>query len=69
MYGVRTAVLKRQVRRSIDRFPNDFMFKMTMDEFDNLRCIFGTSNRGGTRYLPMAFSSRIPRSHARIDFR
>lgn len=58
LYGVETKVLKRQVRRNIDRFPDDFMFEMTPDEITNLRCHFGTSSWGGTRYLPMAFTEQ-----------
>ena len=56
LYRVETKQLKRAVRRNIDRFPKDFMFLLTKDEFDNLRSNFGTSSWGGTRYLPMAFT-------------
>ncbi len=58
LYGVETKILKRQVRRNIDRFPKDFMFELTLDEITNLRCHFGTSSWGGTRYLPMAFTEQ-----------
>jgi hypothetical protein len=90
LYGVETKYLKRQVKRNIDRFPEDFMFELSIVEFENLRCQFGTSklneanflrsqfatskaedseivdieaknsteNRGGTRYLPMAFTEQ-----------
>lgn len=57
MYGVDTAQLKRAVRRNIQRFEgNDFMFELTKDEL--LRCQNGISKggRGGTRYLPYAFT-------------
>lgn len=37
LYGVETKVLKRQVPRNIERFPDDFMFELTMEEFENLR--------------------------------
>ncbi|MGH8856653.1 MAG: ORF6N domain-containing protein [Polaromonas sp.] len=37
------------------RFPPDFMFSLTQEEFDSLRSQIATSNRGGRRYLPMAF--------------
>ncbi|MCK4357790.1 MAG: ORF6N domain-containing protein [Candidatus Cloacimonetes bacterium] len=58
LYRVETKQLKRAVRRNIDRFPKDFMFLLTKDEFDNLRSNFGTSSWGGTRYLPMAFTEQ-----------
>ena len=58
MYGVETKQLKRQVKRNIDRFPKDFMFMLTKKEFENLRSQIGTSNWGGTRYMPMAFTEQ-----------
>ncbi len=58
LYQVETKQLKRQVRRNIERFPKDFMFELTKQEHDNLRSQFGTSNRGGTRYVPMAFTEQ-----------
>ncbi len=58
LYQVDTKQLKRQVRRNIDRFPEDFMFELSKEEFDNLRSQFGTSNRGGTRYTPMSFTDQ-----------
>ena len=55
MYGVETKQLKRSVRRNIKRFEgDDFMFELTRDEF--LRCNFGTSSWGGSRYMPFAFT-------------
>jgi hypothetical protein len=56
LYQVETKQLKRAVRRNIERFPVDFMFELTPEEFENLRCHFGTSKRGGTRYVPLAFT-------------
>ena len=44
MYGVETKSLKRAVRRNIQRFPEDFMFEITQQEQNNLRCQNGTSN-------------------------
>ena len=44
MYGVETKQLKRAVRRNIDRFPDDFMFELSDEEFENLRSQFGTSS-------------------------
>ena len=58
LYGVETKQLKRAVRRNIKRFPDDFMFELTKKEFDNLRYQSGTSNWGGPRYLPMAFTEQ-----------
>ena len=43
LYEVETRTLKQAVSRNIDRFPKDFMFKLTYQEFTNLRCQFGTS--------------------------
>ena len=56
LYGIETKQLKRAVRRNIDRFPEDFMFELTSEEFNDLRSQFGTSSWGGARYLSMAFS-------------
>ena len=58
LYGVETKNLKRQVRRNELRFPEDFMFELNDDEFENWRCQFGTSNedRMGLRYKPFAFT-------------
>ncbi len=56
LYGVETKRLKEQVRRNIERFPEDFMFELTKDEIKNLRSQIATSSWGGARYLPMAFS-------------
>lgn len=58
LYGVLTKQLKRAVRRNIKRFPAGFMFELSQEEFDDLRYQFGTSNRGGTRYKPMAFTEQ-----------
>ncbi len=60
LYGVTTKRLNEQVRRNIDRFPQDFMFQLMPKEFDCLRSQFATSNseggRGGRRHLPYAFT-------------
>lgn len=58
LYGVETGQLKRAVRRNIERFPEDFMFVLTRDEFENLRCQIDTSSWGGTRYMPMVFTEQ-----------
>jgi hypothetical protein len=56
LYEVPTKSLNLAVKRNIDRFPVDFMFQLTKEEFDSLRFQNETSKRGGTRYLPYAFT-------------
>lgn len=57
MYGMETKRLKESVKRNIKRFPSDFMFELSKEEFESLRPQFATSNkRGGTRYMPYAFT-------------
>ena len=56
LYGVETGQLNRQVRRNIERFPEDFMFQLSKSEFDNLKCQFGISSWGGRRILPFVFT-------------
>lgn len=58
MYGVFTKALKQAVRRNMDRFPEDFMFEMTEEEFGNWRSQFVTSNslKMGLRYKPFCFT-------------
>ena len=59
LYGVETKVLKQGVKRNIRRFPIDFMFELTQEEFNSLRSQFVTSNkRGGIRYMPFAFTEQ-----------
>ena len=59
LYDVETAQLNRQVKRNIQRFPEDFMFQLTKEEGDFLKCQNGTSNtKGGDRYLPYAFTEQ-----------
>ncbi|OIO07359.1 DNA-binding protein [Candidatus Falkowbacteria bacterium CG_4_9_14_3_um_filter_36_9] len=55
-YGVETKVLNQAVKRNIERFPGDFMFQLTEDEFKNLRSQIVTSNSGGQRYRPYVFT-------------
>ena len=55
LYGLETKRLNEQVRRNMERFPDDFMFQLTKDEYYGLKCHFGISNsRGGDRSLPFA---------------
>ncbi|MCG2725029.1 MAG: ORF6N domain-containing protein [Elusimicrobia bacterium] len=56
LYGVQTGQLTRQVRRNIERFPSDFMFQLTKNEFNDLKCQIGISSWGGTRKLPYVFT-------------
>ena len=58
LYEVDTSQLTRQVKRNLDRFPDDFMFQLTKDEFQNLMCQIGISSWGGTRKLPFAFTEQ-----------
>ena len=58
LYEVDTSQLTRQVRRNIDRFPEDFMFQLTKEEVQNLMCQIGTSSWGGVRKLPYAFTEQ-----------
>lgn len=50
LYGVETKALKRAVKRNLARFPGDFMFELTEEEFENLRYQSGASRWGGRRY-------------------
>ncbi|MBS1528715.1 MAG: ORF6N domain-containing protein [Bacteroidetes bacterium] len=56
LYGIETKRLNEQVARNADRFPNDFMFRLTDEEFANLKSQFATSSWGGRRSLPYAFT-------------
>ena len=59
LYGVQTGILTRAGRRNIDRFPGDFMFRLTNKELTILKCQFGISSRwGGRRYPPYAFTEQ-----------
>ena len=56
LYGVETKRLNEQVKRNIERFPDDFMFQLTKVELINLKSQIATSSHGGVRYLPYAFT-------------
>jgi len=58
LYQVATGNLNLAVRRNTDRFPEDFMFQLTSQEFENLRLQFATSSWGGRRYRPYAFTEQ-----------
>ena len=60
LYGVETGALNRAVKRNPKRFPPDFMFQLTTDESEFLRCQIGISKRGrgGRRFLPYVFTEQ-----------
>ena len=58
LYGVETKVLVQAIKRNIDRFPKDFMFQLTADQYKILRSQFVTSNWGGRRYPPYVFTEQ-----------
>jgi hypothetical protein len=74
LYNVETKVLTQAVKRNLERFPTDFMFQLDEAEWLRLRSRTVASNRGGTRYLPFAFTeqgvamlSSVPRSPRAIQ--
>ncbi|MBL7909589.1 MAG: ORF6N domain-containing protein [Bacteroidia bacterium] len=58
LYGVTTGNLNKSVSRNIKRFPNDFMFQLSNEEFKNLIFQIGTSSWGGTRKAPLVFTEQ-----------
>ena len=60
LYGVLTKNLNKAVKRNIERFPQDFMFQLTKEEYQNLRFQNGTSKstHGGRRFMPYAFTEQ-----------
>jgi hypothetical protein len=58
LYGVETRRLNEQVRRNVEKFPGDFMFQLSDDEFQNLKSQIATSSSkwGGRRKLPLVFT-------------
>jgi len=56
LYEVETRRLNEQVKRNIERFPDDFMFQLTKEEFEHLKSQIATSSWGGRRKLPFAFT-------------
>ena len=59
LYIIETKQLKRQVRRNIERFPDDFMFELSAVEYEILRSQIGTLKQGEhSKYLPMAFTEQ-----------
>ena len=58
LYQVQTKVLNQAVKRNIKRFPSDFMFQLTKEEFLNLKSQFVTSSWGGVRKMPFVFTEQ-----------
>jgi hypothetical protein len=58
LYGVTTRDLNKAVHRNFKRFPDDFMYQLTKEEYSNLMFQIGTSSWGGTRKLPNAFTEQ-----------
>ena len=58
MYQVETKNLNLSVKRNMKRFPSDFMFQLSLEEWNSLRLQIATSKRGGRRYLPYAFTKQ-----------
>ena len=56
LYQVEVKRLNESVKRNLKRFPEDFMFQLTAEEWQNLKSQFATSSWGGTRKLPYAFT-------------
>lgn len=56
LYQVSTKALKQAVKKNLQRFPNDFMFELNIEEWEILRSQFVTSRWGGRRYMPFAFT-------------
>ena len=56
LYGITTGNLNKAVSRNLSRFPEDFMFRLTREEFNSLLFQFGIAKRGGTRNLPRVFT-------------
>jgi len=60
LYGIELRSLNQAVKRNIGRFPSDFMFQLTDDEWNSLRSqiVISKKNRGGRRYAPFAFTEQ-----------
>lgn len=56
LYEIETKVLNPQIKRNLDRFPEDFMFQLTELEFENLKSQIVTSSWGGRKKLPNVFT-------------
>ena len=59
LYGVETKVLNQAVKRNIQRFPEDFMFQLSKDECLRSQIVTSNGGRGGSRYMPYAFTEGV----------
>lgn len=59
LYEVETRILVQAVKRNIGRFPDDFMFQLSKNEFDSLRSQFVIPKKGGRTYLPMSLLKTV----------
>lgn len=68
LYGVETKRLNEQVRRNLERFPSDFMFQLTVNEFEVLKSQFATSKRGsgGKQKQPLVFTENGVAMHSSV---
>ncbi len=71
LYGVETKRLIQQVKRNLQRFPEDFMFQLTKSEAEALRSQIATSKdgRGGRRYAPYVFTEQGVAIEKRLEHR
>jgi len=69
LYGVETRRLNEQVKRNIERFPDDFMFQLSENEYKNLMSQFATSSseHGGIRKMPYVFTEEAPSTSSGTD--
>lgn len=58
LYGIETKRINEAVKNNPDKFPQDFMFECTETEWEILRSKFSTSNWGGRRHTPKAFTEQ-----------
>lgn len=67
IYGYSTKDFNRQVKNNIEKFEQDFMFQLTNEECEILRCKNSTSSWGGRRYNPYAFTEQGIYAHDRLE--
>ena len=67
LYQVETRALNQAVQRNLDRFPDDFMFKLENEDFKNLKSQIVISSWGGRRKMPLAFTEQGVAMRAKVD--
>ena len=67
LYQVETRALNQAVQRNLDRFPDDFMFKLENEDFKNLKSQIVISSWGGRRKMPLAFTEQGVALRAKVD--